>query len=111
MFNIKRGSLVYAAFPNQENNGSSNKLCIIIDAELNCAYFVPCSTQTNQAWRYIKHIEIKQNSPEGIQMKLKEDSIIMIDRFDPLPYNIIENLHDGRVPESLLQKIEEMLDE
>lgn len=111
MLNIKRGSLVYTLFPNQENNGNSNKLCIILDTELNCAYFVPCTTKTSQEWRYVKHIEIPKNSPEGILMKLKEDSMIILDRQDALPYNLIKNQHEGMVPESLLQKIEEMLDE
>jgi hypothetical protein len=102
---------VYALFPNQENKGFSNKLCIVFDTEFNCAYLVPCTTKTNQEWRYKKHFEIKKNSPEGIQMKLKEDSMIIIDRMDPMPYNIIKDEHDGNVPENILLKIEEMLDE
>lgn len=111
MLNIKRGSLVYAIIPNQENNGFSIKLCIVLDAELNCAYFVPCTTKTNQEWRYYKHIEIKKDSPEGKQMNLKDDSMIMIDRFEPLPYKVIRNEHEGFAPESLLQQIEDKLEE
>ncbi|MES2138659.1 MAG: hypothetical protein V4511_03055 [Bacteroidota bacterium] len=111
MLNIKRGSLVYTLFPNQENNGFSVKLCIILDTERNCAYFVPCTTKTGQEWRYVKHFEIKKDSPEGIKMKLKEDSMVIVDRFDPLPYSIIKHQHDGLVPDSILKKIEDLLEE
>lgn len=111
MHNIKRGSLVYALFPNEENNGEdfSVKLCIILNEELKCAFFVPCTSQVHQDYRYEMSFIIKKDSPEGKQMNLKNDSLVIIDRFDKLPISIIRSIHKGTTPESILKRIERLL--
>ena len=112
MLNLKRGSLTYLPFPNQEDKGISVKLCIVIDVEANnMVCLVPCTSSTHQDWRYLKSFEIKKDSPEGKQMKLKADSMVIVDRLDSFPSSLIKNTCEGTTPESILKKIENMLDE
>ena len=112
MLNVRRGDLVYLPIPNQEGgHGISVKLSIILENSHSLITVVPCTSQ-DQAWRYDKKIIVLKDSPEGKAMKLRWDSIIMIDRMDPFPERMIQSIHEGgKAPESLLKKIEDMLEE
>lgn len=114
MLQIKRGSLVYLLFPNEESKGKdfSVKLAIVLsinDSSIECA-MVPCTSQTHQIHRYDMSFIIKKNSTEGKSMNLKSDSIIIVDRFlANVPIAIIQSIHNGIAPESVLIRIEKIL--
>jgi|GEM_PF-5530199 len=112
MFTIARGDLVYIPFPNQEGPGFTVRLCIVLDNSCRMVDLVPCTKSTHQDWRYDKCFIIKKDSPEGLAMKLAHDSLIIVDRNESFPERLVQSKHRGGVtPESILKKIEDMMDE
>ena len=100
-------------FPNQENKKEGTYRPIIVFEDLGEEVLCfPITKQLHQANFYKKTLIIHKDSPEGIQMGLTFDSLIILDknRFEELRKIRLSN-KIGTCPENIQIKIEEMLKE
>lgn len=97
------------AYPNQENSREVTARPAIIIEDLQDEVSVCCLTsQLHQAAKYKYTFVIKEDSPEGKQMGLTFDSLIVLDRIFQLKKLRLAGVN-GTCPQSVIDKIEEIL--
>ena len=100
-----------AYFPNQEDNSKNTvRLAIVIDDLGDKFTLCPLTKRLHQEIHYKYTIQIDLDSKEGVAMKLEFSSLLLFDRLFDLPKNRLLN-KKGRCPDSLIEKIEELLEE
>ena len=99
------------AYPNQENFREVTARPAIIIEDLQDEVSVCCLTkQLHQAANYKYTFVVKEDSPEGKQMGLGFDSLIVLDRIFQLKKFRLAGVI-GRCPQSVIDKIEEILEQ
>ena len=97
------------AYPNQENFREVTARPAIIIEDLQDEVYVCCITsQLHQATRYKYTFTIKEKSPEGEQMGLGFDSLVVLDRIFQLKKIRLTDVI-GTCPQSVIDKIEDIL--
>jgi hypothetical protein len=97
------------AYPNQENPNETTARPAIIIEDLQEEVELCCLTkQLYQASKYKYCFVVKKDSPEGIQMGLTFDSLVVIDRIVTLPkFRLYYQI--GTCPKSIIDRIEDLL--
>ena len=97
------------AYPNQEDYREVTGRPAIILEDLQDEVSVCCITsQLHQATRYKYTFTIKEKSPEGEQMGLGFDSLVVLDRILTIKKLRLSGVI-GTCPQSVIEKIEEIL--
>lgn len=97
------------AFPNQENNREiTARPAVIIEDLQDEVALCPITKQLHQAAIYKYTLEILKNTPEGRQMGLTFDSLVVLDRIVPLK-KIRLSSKIGSCPQPVIDKIENIL--
>jgi hypothetical protein len=97
------------AYPNQEDYREVTGRPAIIIEDLQDEVSVCCITsQLHQASRYKYTFVVKESSPEGKQMGLGFDSLIVLDRIFQLKKLRLAGVI-GTCPQSVIDKIEDIL--
>lgn len=93
-------------FPNQEDHSQyTARPAVVIEDLFDEAVVCPITKQLRQTTNYKHTIEIKKNSPEGRQMGLTFDSIIVLNREIQLKKTRLAG-KIGTCPDSIIKKIE-----
>ena len=97
------------AYPNQENQKEFTARPVIIIEDLQDEVAIcPVTKQLHQAANYSYAFIIMKNSPEGRQMGLTFDSLIVLDRIAQFKkIRLLDCI--GSCPDSVIEKIEELL--
>lgn len=97
------------AYPNQENSREVTARPAIIIEDLQDEVSVCCLTkQLHQAINYKYAFVVKEDSPEGKQMGLTFDSLIVLDRIFQMKKIRLTGVI-GSCPQSIVEKIEEIM--
>jgi hypothetical protein len=97
------------AYPNQENPSETTTRPAIIIEDLQDEVELCCLTkQVRQASKYKYCFIVIKDSPEGIQMGLTFDSLVVIDRTIPLKKFRL-SLKIGSCPQNIIDRIEELI--
>ena len=101
------GVYIIPYFPHQENkNQGEARWIILLEDFVKTVLIVPLTKQTQQISNYPKSFIIKKDSPEGKQMGLPHNSIIMIERVTEMSKFVISKATQcGVCSEELLEKI------
>ena len=97
------------AYPNQENPIETTARPAIIIEDLQDEVEICCLTkQVHQASKYKYCFIVNKDSPEGIQMGLTFDSLVVLDRTVSLKkFRIADYI--GSCPQNVINRIEELL--
>ncbi|MEI8047027.1 MAG: type II toxin-antitoxin system PemK/MazF family toxin [Bacteroidota bacterium] len=97
------------AFPNQENSKEvTARPAIIIEDLQDEVALCPVTKQLHQVTNYKYAFEILKNTPEGQQMGLTFDSLVVLDRVLSLGKIRLAG-KIGSCPQSIIDKIEDIL--
>lgn len=97
------------AYPNQENFREVTARPAIIIEDLHDEVAVCCLTkQLHQAAQYKYSFKVYKDTPEGLQMGLTFDSLIVLDRILTLKKLRLVGII-GSCPQSIINKIENIL--
>jgi hypothetical protein len=97
------------AYPNQENPIETTARPAIIIEDLQDEVELICLTsKLEQAINYRYSFVVRKDSPEGNQMGLIFDSLVVVDRTVPLK-RIRLSHKIGTCPQSIISKIEELI--
>ncbi len=97
------------AVPNQENHQkTTTRPCIIIEDLEDKVVICPITKQLHQADRYDYSFVVEKDSEEGQAMGLSFDSLVVLDR-EVESYRFRLHKKMGECPESIINKIEELL--
>lgn len=98
-----------AAYPNQENGKETTARPVIIIEDLQDEVLLcPITSQLKQKDNYKNIILVLKDSEEGKAMGITFDSLIVLDRILPLKKIRLAG-KIGSCPDSIIEKIEEML--
>ena len=97
------------AYPNQENPVETTARPAIIIEDLQDEVELICLTsKLGQAINYRYCFVVKKDSPEGNQMGLTFDSLVVVDRTVPLKKFRL-SLKIGSCPQNIIDRIEDLL--
>lgn len=97
------------AYPNQEDQKEFTARPVIIIEDLQDEVAIcPVTKQLHQAGNYTYAFVVTKDSPEGRQMGLTFDSLIVLDRIVQLKKIRLVGII-GSCPESVIEKIEELI--
>lgn len=107
---VKKWDVVFVSVPNQEDKSKSTKRPAIILKVIdnNHVAICPITKQIIQAKNYSKTIYIAKDSDDNRFLKLRFNSLIVIDRIDAINISCIDFVF-GRCSPSIISKIEELL--
>lgn len=103
--------VAFTHFPNQEDRSiTTARIALIIDYLGDEFTLCPFTKQLNNEAYYKYTIQVEKDSEEGRAMNLDFSSLLIFDRLFDMPKFLLLK-KTGRCPDSLIEKIEELLEE